>query len=177
MNPAWRLQTGRLLLTPVGWTDLADLVALKGDPRAYAVMLGGVRSPVAVAEELAQEMADWSRLGYGMWAIRHSGTDQFVGIVGLQARPDGRGVGLRFALVPSGQGRGFASEAAGAALRFGHDRVSLPRIVAIARDDNVSSRQVLGAIGMSQCDVFLRDGVPMLVFQSSRTTAGTTQPI
>ena len=169
MNPSWRLQTGRLLLTPVAWSDLADLVALKGDPRAYAVMLGGIRTRLTAADELAQEMADWSRLGYGIWAIRLAATSQFIGVVGLQTRPDERGVGLRFALTPSAQGNGFASEAAGAAMWFGHNRAGLTRIVAIARDDNVSSRQVLGAIGMDQCDSFLRDGVSMLVFQSPRS--------
>ena len=45
----------------------------------------------------------------------------FVGITGLERRPDGRGVALRFALWPEAQGRGLAREAAGAALRFGHD--------------------------------------------------------
>ena len=166
MNPSWCLQTGRLLLTPVTWSDLPDLVTLKGDPRAYAVMLGGVRSQTGVADELAQELADWSRLGYGMWAIRLLATNRFVGIAGLQERPDGRGVGLRFSLLPGDQGFGYASEAAGAALRFGHDRADLGRIVAMAREDNFASKTVLGAIGMRECDRFLRDGVTLLIFES-----------
>jgi RimJ/RimL family protein N-acetyltransferase len=166
MNPAWCVHTGRLVMTPVSWGDLADLVALKGDPRAFAVMLGGVRTPNTVAEELATEIVDWSRLGYGIWAVRAVSDGRFVGIVGLQPRADGRGVGLRVALMPAEQRQGFASEAAGAALRFGHERAGLARIVAVAREDNISSRQVLGAIGMVECGSFLRDGVPLVVFES-----------
>lgn len=169
MNASWCLQTGRLLLTPVHWSDLADLVALKGDPRAYAVMLGGVRSQAVVADELAQEISDWARLGYGMWVIRLVSTSGFVGVVGLQERADGRGVGLRFALMPGMQGNGFASEAASAALRFGHERAGLVRITAVAREDNFSSRQVIGSIGMRELDAFSRGSMRMLVFVSELT--------
>ena len=56
---AWSLVTGRLRMAPVGYWDLPDLVALKADPRAFAQMLGGVRSPVQAAEELAQDIQDW----------------------------------------------------------------------------------------------------------------------
>ena len=167
MNLSWCLQTGRLQLTPVSWADLADLVALKGDPRAYAMMLGGVRTQTEVAEELAEEMADWPRLGFGMWSVRLLSTRRFVGIVGLQERPDGRGVGLRFSLLPSDQGLGYASEAAGAALRFGHDRAGLTRIVGVTREDNFASMTVLGAIGMQHRETFSRDGVVLLLSEST----------
>jgi RimJ/RimL family protein N-acetyltransferase len=162
---AWQIQTGRLVLQPVGWSDLADLVALKGDPRAFAVMLGGVRTPVQVADELAAEMSDWARLGYGIWTIRDAQTGAFIGLTGLQNRADGRGVGLRFAVRPEQQGHGYASEAAGAALRFAHERAGLARVVAVARADNLSSRQVLGGIGMVEAEAFVRDGVDMLMFE------------
>ena len=89
-----------------------------------------------------------------------------MGIAGLQDRADGRGVALRFALRPEEQGNGFAAEAASAALRFGHERCELRRIIAVAREDNIGSRQVLGAIGMIECDRFVRDGVPLIVFES-----------
>ena len=72
MTPAWVIRTGRLLLSPVGWQDLPDLCALKGDPLVFGQMLGGVRSPVQVAEELAQEAAFWPAHGVGMWLAREA---------------------------------------------------------------------------------------------------------
>ena len=56
MNPLWVLRTARLVLTPVGGADLADLRAIKADPRVFAIMLGGVRSYRQTAEELADEV-------------------------------------------------------------------------------------------------------------------------
>ena len=166
MNPTWSVQTGRLLLQPVWGGDLPELQSLKADPRVFAVMLGGVRSPTQTADELAADIAFWGRHGFGMWTARERGTGKFLGLVGILERPDGRGMALRFALTPEGQGRGFGAEAAAGALRFGHERAGLRRVVAVAREDNFASRTVLGAIGMRQCETFLRDGRPMLVYES-----------
>ncbi|HEX7389603.1 MAG TPA: GNAT family N-acetyltransferase [Acidiphilium sp.] len=165
-NPAWCIATARLRLEPAGWSDLADLVALKTDPRAFAMMLGGVRTPERAAEELAGEVAAWGANGYGIWVVRGLNTGNFVGITGLEARADGRGIALRFSLWPEMRGAGLAREAAGAALRYGHDRAGLGRIVAVARADNFASRTVLGAIGMVECEDFVRGEVPMLVYES-----------
>ena len=168
MNPTWILRTGRLVLTPVGGVDLPDLRSLKSDPQVFAVMLGGVRSPTDTAEELARDVVAWGANGFGIWAVREIGGNRFVGIAGLEPRPDGRGVALRFALGPDAQGRGLAREAAAAALRFGHDRAGLKRIVAIARESNVGSRIVLGSIGMTECEHFEQNGSRMAMYESVR---------
>ena len=166
MNPAWCITTGRLWLRPVWGGDLAALQALKADPRVFAVMLGGVRTPLQAAEELAADIAFWGRCGFGMWAAHRRGDDAFLGTAGLLQRPDGRGVALRFAFKPEWRGLGLASEAAAAAVRFGHERAGLPRIVAVAREDNFASRTLLGSIGMTVCESFVRAGVPMLTYES-----------
>jgi RimJ/RimL family protein N-acetyltransferase len=75
---------------------------------------------------------------------------------------------LRFALWPSARGAGLAMEGASAALHYGHDQAGLPRIIAVAREDNFGSRMVLGAIGMAETDRFLRDGITLIVSESVR---------
>ncbi len=169
MSPAWVIRTGRMVLSPVSWQDLPDLQALKGNPLVFAHMLGGVRSPGQVAEELAQDIAFWPAHGVGMWLARDAPDRSALGLTGIHERPDGRGMGLRFAFRPEMRGRGLAREAAGAALRFAHDQAGLPRVIAVTRDSNFSSRVLLGAIGMRPCGTFERDGHPMLVFESVAT--------
>ncbi|HVC59272.1 MAG TPA: GNAT family N-acetyltransferase [Acetobacteraceae bacterium] len=173
MNPRWSLRTARLVLTPVGGADLPDLIAIKADPRVFAVMLGGVRTAAQTQEELARDVVAWGANGFGIWAIREAGGGGprrpgagLVGITGLERRPDGRGVALRFALRPDAQGRGLAREAAGAALRFGHDEAGLARIVAVARASNFASRMVLGGVGMTACGSFIQNGWPMVLYES-----------
>ncbi len=166
MTPYWILRTARLVLTPVSGTDIADLCAIKADPRVFAIMLGGVRTSARAAEELAEDVIAWGANGFGMWAVRERIGGVFVGITGLEVRPDGRGVALRFAIWPEAQGRGLAREAAGAALRFGHERVGLRRIVAVVRENNFASRTVLGGIGMIECASFLQQGWRMMMYES-----------
>ncbi len=168
MNPFRTLRTARLVLTPVGGADLPDLRAIKSDPRVFAIMLGGVRNAAETAEDLARDVIAWGEHGYGIWAIREAADHRFVGITGLENRDDQRGIGLRFALWPDVQGRGLAREAAGAALRFGHDQAGLKRIVAVARETNFASRTVLGAIGMTPCETFTQRGHAMILFESVR---------
>ena len=168
VNPAWYVRTGRLVLSPVGWQDLADLRELKGNPLVFGHMLGGVRSPGRVADELAQEIAFWPAHGVGMWLTREL-TGAAIGLTGIHDRPDGRGMALRFAFRPEVRGHGLAREAAGAALRFAHYQAGLGRVVAIAQETNLASRILLGAIGMRPCGSFDRDGGQMLMFERVAT--------
>jgi len=155
-------------MRPVSWDDLPDLRALKADPRVFAMMLGGVRGVVRTAEELAEDLVFWGAHGAGIWSVRARESEAFLGITGLMERPDGLGTALRFAFWPEARGRGVAREAAGAALRFGHDQAGVERIVAVAREDNFASRTVLGAIGMAECGAFMREGHRLLIYASTR---------
>ncbi len=130
----------------------------------FAVMAGGVRDPARTAEDLADNVVAWGRYGFGIWAVREAG--RFVGITGLEHRTDAQGVALRFALWPEAQGRGLAREAAFAALRFGHDRARLTRIIAIARASNFGSRMILGGIGMREAYTFQQRGYAMILYES-----------
>jgi RimJ/RimL family protein N-acetyltransferase len=167
VNPALTLRTGRLVLTPIGGNDLNDFRAIAADPRVFAIMLGGVRDAVRATDDLSRFVTAWGRDGFGIWTIREiAAGGRFVGITGLQHRGDGRGIGLRFALWPEAQGRGLAREAAWAALRFGHDRARLPRIVAVSRESNFGSRTVLGGIGMYEAETFVQNGYRMILYES-----------
>jgi RimJ/RimL family protein N-acetyltransferase len=166
MNPHWILHTARLVLRPVSGSDLPHLCAIKADPRVFAIMMGGVRTAEQAAVELAEDIVGWGVNGFGIWTVREHGNPIPVGMTGLERRPDGLGVALRFALWPEAQGRGLAREAAGAALRFGHDHARLVRIVAVARESNFASRMVLGGIGMSECGSFVQQGWRMVTYES-----------
>jgi RimJ/RimL family protein N-acetyltransferase len=164
VSPNWTLRTARLVLRPVSALDLPHLIRLKADPVVFGQMLGGVRSPWQVADELGDDVVQWGVRGAGMFAVLEG--RKFQGVAGIQERPDGRGLALRFAVWPEARGRGIAREAAGAAMRFAHDRAGLPRVIAVARADNFGSRMVLGSIGMTECDAFMRDGHIMVVYES-----------
>lgn len=172
-NPAWVLRTGRMVMRPVAGTDARAIAALKADPQAFAMMLGGIRDPRQAAEELAEEIRAWGAHGIGLWSARDSETEAFYGIAGIVSRADGRGMALRFAFWPEARGHGLAREAAVAALRFAHERAGLRRIVAVARESNTASRMLLTSIGMREEPErrFWRDGYHMVVHASETREA------
>lgn len=161
------VRTDRLVLRPVCPGHLEDLIRLKGDEAAFGLMLHGTRTAERTTEELQDDIAFWAVRGYGTWAVHRAEDDAFLGIVGLMERPDGRGIALRFALWPWSRGKGYAREAARAALAFGH-AAGLPRIIAVARESNLASRGVLADLGLRECDRFMHQGYPMMVFESLR---------
>ena len=159
------MHTARLVLSPVGWSDLGDMIALKADVGAFGLMLGGVRTRAQATDEMVDDIAFWARRRVGIFAIREEG--RFQGMTGLHDRPDGLGLGLRFAIWAQARGRGIAREAAAAALRFAHDQGER-RVVAVARESNFASRTILGGIGMGVTGQFDRAGHTMLVYESTR---------
>ncbi len=159
------VRTPRLLLKPVTWRDMEDMVRLKADGGAFGQMLGGVCTRQQAEREMADDIAFWACHRVGIFTIHDN--NQFVGMTGIHDRPDGRGFGLRFALFASARGRGIAREAANAALNFAHD-AGLHRVIAVASESNVASRTILGGIGMHVCDTFTRNGQTMVVYESKR---------
>jgi RimJ/RimL family protein N-acetyltransferase len=159
------ITTERLSLLPPAPEQLPDLIRLKADARVFGLMLHGVRTPTRTREELEDDIEFWQVRGYGTWSVFVRGTGEFLGICGLMERPDGRGVALRYALWPECRGKGYAREAARAALVFGH-AAGLKRIIAVARYTNHASRAVMTDIGMTACADFTHKGEAMLVFES-----------
>ena len=161
------LTTARLSLLPPGIEHLPDLIRLKADERVFGFMLHGTRTPERTREELEDDIDFWLVRGYGTWSVFERATGEFLGICGLMERPDGRGVALRFALWPECRGKGFAREAAAAALEFGH-RAGLKRIIGVARESNAASRAVMTDIGMRECGEHRHQGHRMILFESVR---------
>ncbi len=153
----------------MAFSDLDELAALKADPGAFGMIFGGVRDRARSVLELAADIAFWGRHGVGMWAVREQDGGELIGTAGIMRRIDGRGMALRFALDPHWRGRGYAAEAASAALRFAHERGGLSVVIAVARETNAASRELLASIGMRFREDFLQNGWRMLLFESRRS--------
>jgi RimJ/RimL family protein N-acetyltransferase len=92
--------------------------------------------------------------GYGLWAVEERATGEFVGMVGLN-RPQWDAhftpcteVGWR--LARSAWGRGYATEAARAALAVAFGPLGLPEVVSFTVVANTPSRAVMARLGMTR---------------------------
>jgi RimJ/RimL family protein N-acetyltransferase len=145
------VETERLRLRQWLPADREPFAALNADPRVMAFFPAQFdrAESDAVADRLQARIAE---VGWGLWAaeIRESG--EFIGFVGLhvpgEQLPFFPCVEIGWRLGFRHWGRGFATEAARAALRVGFERVGLPDIVSFAALENARSRAVMARIGL-----------------------------
>ena len=102
--------------------------------------------------------AGFATNGYGLWAVEVPGEAEFIGYVGLAlATFDAHftpAVEVGWRLARNYWGRGFATEAARAAVTDGFDRVGLKEIVSFTVPGNVRSRRVMEKLGMRYAEDF-----------------------
>jgi [ribosomal protein S5]-alanine N-acetyltransferase len=144
------LQTERLTLRLHAPSDIPALMPLIGAREVAATTL---RIPHPYTEADAEdfiagteeELLNGSGLRLGI-IVRES--DTLCGGVGLRIEPDHRRAELGYWIGVPYWGKGYATEAAGAMLRYGFDTLQLRRIFASHFADNLASARVLRKIGM-----------------------------
>lgn len=146
-----RLITPRLVLRPWRAEDLEPFARLNSDERATRYLLH--RLTHAQSDALVARIeAHFEREGFGLWAVEVPGVAPFVGAVGLLVPSFTAAftpcVEVGWRLAPDYWGRGFASEAARAALNFGFDTAGLDEIVSFTVPANERSRAAMQRLGM-----------------------------
>jgi RimJ/RimL family protein N-acetyltransferase len=110
------------------------------------------RTPEESRAEIERFDASFDRDGFGFWAVEAHGVGEFIGFVGCYpvnpALPFAPGVEAGWRLDRTFWGRGYAPEAARAALADAFGRCGLPEIVADAAVPNLPSRRVMERLGM-----------------------------
>jgi RimJ/RimL family protein N-acetyltransferase len=117
----------------------------------------------------------WALLGFGYWAIEEKGSGRFVGEVGFadfkrEIEPSFGGTPeIGWGLAPWAHGRGFATEAVGAAVAWGDGHLGTRQTVCLIDPDNAASIRVAEKCGYREFErtkyknqptiLFRRDGV------------------
>ena len=146
------LRTSRLLLRPWRDADVAAYAGLSADP-AVMEFLQPVSEPAAAEAWAARARAHWRQHGFGQWVVEIPGEPSFVGVIGLSTvsyeahfTP---AVEVAWRLARAQWGRGYATEAARAAIDYGFETLGLAEIVAITVPANLRSRRVMERLGMT----------------------------
>src|SRR5262249_20692441 len=142
VSGAPELRTERLLLR--GWRDddRSAFAAMNADAR---VMEHFVSTMTRADSDAAVDAigAHFDRYGYGLWVVERPGEQPFLGFVGLNVTafdaPFTPAVEVGWRLVPEAWGRGYATEGARAALRYGFVDAGLADIVSFTAPENVRS--------------------------------------
>lgn len=150
------LETRRLCLRPWREADLAPFAALNADPevmRHFPSALDRADSD-ALAGRISAHIAEH---GWGLWAVEVRDGAPFIGFVGLARQtfeaPFTPCVEVGWRLARPSWGHGYATEAAGAALRYAFDVLRLDEVVSMTSRENLPSLRVMQKLGMGWvCD-------------------------
>lgn len=161
------LATERLILRPWRDEDLEPLFGINGDPesmRYFAATMTRAESD-AWAARMRAHFAEHS---WGFWVVAERSGADFVGVVGLMTIPWQAAftpaVEIGWRIAPAFRRKGYAEEAARAALDYGFGTLRLPSIVAFTVPVNIGSWKLMEKLGMAPAGEFdhprLPDGHP-----------------
>jgi ribosomal-protein-alanine N-acetyltransferase len=151
VRPNTTLRTARLVLRRWRDSDRDPFAALNADPDVMEYFPSTMTR--SESDDLINRIeAHFDEHGFGLWALEVADTGGFIGFTGLSiprfAAHFMPAVEVGWRLARPAWGRGYASEAARRALRFGFEDVGLPEIVSFTTVGNVRSRAVMTRIGM-----------------------------
>lgn len=110
----------------------------------------------------------WKQRGFGLWCVGEKKPDTMRGYCGFQYLDETPLIEIVFAFHKSAWGKGFATEAARAALRFGFEDLQLEKVSAATHLENTASRRVLEKIGMTFEKTTTHYGIETTTFSISR---------
>ncbi|MGV1006368.1 MAG: GNAT family N-acetyltransferase [Candidatus Nanopelagicales bacterium] len=154
------LRTPRLILRPPVQADFPGFTRFAAEPVTMRSM-GGTVGPDLAWRSMAAVAGSWSLLGFGMFSVIEAATGEWVGRVGPW-RPGGEagnwpGNEIGWGLLLSATGKGYATEAAQAALDWAVETLGWREIVHCILPENTASIAVAERLGSR----LLRRDVPL----------------
>ena len=159
------LRTERLILRPWREDDFEPFAAMSADPKVMEHFPSTLDR--AGSDNVASILkSDLEIMGYGFWAIEVPDEAPFIGFAGIRPVTYEAhfvpAVEIGWRLAPAHWGKGYATEAARAALAHGFGALGLAEIVSFTIPANSRSQAVMQRLGMTrdEADDFAHPKVP-----------------
>ena len=165
------VDTPRLRLRPFTEGDVAALHALMQDPEVMRYV-GDRRVPTLQEtwRAVAGWLGHWALRGYGMWAIEERDVGAVIGRAGIINPADWPGPEVGYVLGRDWWGRGYATEAARAAMEWGFATIGFDRLISLIDPANTASIAVAERLGEKLAGETDLLGHRVLVYAIDRAT-------
>ncbi|WP_203308994.1 GNAT family N-acetyltransferase [Sphingomonas beigongshangi] len=140
------LFTPRLMLRPLNGEDLEGYVAFYGEPETMR-FLGGVQPREVAWRHLCTMAGAWMVRGFSMFSVIERDSGAWVGRVGPHQPEGWPGTEIGWGILGRFAGRGYAHEAACAAMDYAVDVLGWTRIIHTIDPDNHSSIALAKRLG------------------------------
>jgi RimJ/RimL family protein N-acetyltransferase len=140
--------TGRLRLREFEITDAHSIYLLSNDPDVNRYTGDQPFMDVMHAAYYLNNYNDYKLYGYGRWAVEIKSTGEFIGWCGLSDSAELKEPELGIRFFKKHWGKGFASEAALASIRYGFNELDLTSIAGRAMKQNTAAIRLFEKCGM-----------------------------
>ena len=130
--------------------DFDHYARLMGNPEITRFLPSGVMAPDDAWQHMAMIAGHWNLLGYGIWAVDRKDDGAFIGRTGFWNPPGWPAMELIWTLDRPFWGKGYATEAARAALDFGFTSLGVKHLTSHIDAENKRSQQVARRLGQSR---------------------------
>jgi len=156
------IQTNRLTLRPLQPKDAYPLHRIYQSEGVLRYFPNQVPPALERVERFViNQLTHWEQHGYGNWGVQLDDQGDIIGWVGLQFVPELIQTEVGFLLDRPYWGKGYATEAALASLRFGFESVGLKQVIALVHPENVASIHVIEKCGMDYMDTIQLWGIEL----------------
>jgi RimJ/RimL family protein N-acetyltransferase len=162
------VETERLRLRAWRHDDIDGYARWMSDEDTVRYIGGKTLDRADAWRSMATMAGHWQLRGYGFWAVDEKASGALVGRVGLWNPEGWPGVEVGWLIGKEHQKRGYATEAARAALEHGFATLDVDRIVSVIHIDNVTSTRVAERLGEKRLFAQEIRGFPCVVWGITR---------
>jgi len=147
-----QLETERLVLRAFRESDLDAWAAIMGDPDVARYIAPAPMDRGEAWRSMASSLGHWMLRGYGAWAVERKSDAAMIGRVGM-IHPEGwAGLEIGWTLGKAAWGKGYATEAAAAAMRYAFLTQPVARLISNIDPENVASQAVAIRLGETKAE-------------------------
>jgi RimJ/RimL family protein N-acetyltransferase len=115
-------------------------------------------------------LGHWPLRGYGQWVVEEKASGAAMGRSGLYHPEGWPGLEVGWTLAREHWGKGYATEAGAASLRYAFEQVGSSRVISLIRPDNPASIRVAEKLGgVYETTISMMGGVALVYAYTSRT--------
>lgn len=159
------LETDRLLLREFQLSDAEAFFAMDSNPIVHQYLwnkpVQKIEETIEIIEFVRKQYVD---NGIGRFAVILKETNEFIGWAGLKYNTElvnnkTNFYDIGYRLDEKFWGKGYASEASFAWLKYAFEIMNIKTVEAAAHTENVASNRILQKIGMRMTEQYLEDGI------------------
>ena len=135
------LETQRLRIDPFSKNDIEHWANIEADARVRKYIDGKPLTAEDAERYILRNIKSYKDNGFGRYAVRLLKDNTLIGMCGFLEEPYGIDFGYRFG--HAYWQKGYATEAAGALVAYGHQALKMQHLVAWVHPENSASMHVL----------------------------------